>query len=157
MDTTTSPPGSPSPPAVPEYGGDSEPVRAHLDIQRSVIERMASNSASCKSWCITLVSAILVVVADKDKPQFAWIAVIPAVLFFALDGYYLALERAFRESYNRFLDKLHRGSVETRDLYSVAPTGSILKHSLVALRSFSVWPMYLTLIVMIYLAKTFVI
>ena len=55
---------------------------------------MAENSRSCKVWCVTLVSAVLVLVARTEKPEYALIALIPAVLFLILDTYYLALERA---------------------------------------------------------------
>jgi hypothetical protein len=51
---------------------------------------MAANSASCKGWCIAITSAILVLVADKSKPDYALIALIPILLFLALDAYYLA-------------------------------------------------------------------
>jgi hypothetical protein len=68
---------------------------------------MASNSASCKAWCITLVSAILVIVADKGKPQHALITIIPTVLFLVLDTYYLAIEM-FRQSYTRSLKSCMR-------------------------------------------------
>jgi len=42
------------------------------------------------------VSAVLVIVADKGKPDFAWIALLPFILFLSLDVYYLTLEIAFR-------------------------------------------------------------
>ena len=74
-----------------QFREDSPGVQAHLGISQSVIQRMASNSASCKAWCITLVSAILVIVADKGNPQYALIAIIPTALFLILDSYYLAL------------------------------------------------------------------
>lgn len=139
-----------------EYKENSQAVQAHLGIMQSVIQRMAGNSSSCKAWCIALVSAILVVVANKDKPDYAWIAVIPTLLFLVLDAYYLALEKAFRNSYNTFIDKLHRGQIDPCDLYAVVPSGSVFRQFVRALRSFSVWPMYLTLLGMIYVAKRFV-
>ncbi|MHB9146313.1 MAG: hypothetical protein ACYC5Y_13375 [Symbiobacteriia bacterium] len=122
-----------------------------------MIQRMASNSSSSKAWCITVVSAVLVVVADKSKPSYAWIAVIPTALFFTLDAYYLALERSFRKSYNTFVDKLHRGRVDPTDLYVVTPSGSIGREFLKALQSFSVWPLYVTIFGMVYLAMRFVL
>ncbi len=67
-----------------------------------------------------MVSAVLVVVANEGKPEFASIAVIPTLLFMALDAYYLALEKRFRGSYNAFLDKLHDGALAPTDLYAVA-------------------------------------
>ncbi len=95
------------------YGADSAAVQAHLNIAQSVIQRMAANSAACKTWCITLVSAILVIVADKGKPHYALIGVIPTILFLVLDSYYLALEKMLRHSYNNFIEKLHTGEVSS--------------------------------------------
>lgn len=84
---------------------NSPSVQTHLGILQGVIERMAGNSTSAKAWCITLVSAILVVVADKNKPQYTLIAIIPTILFGALDIYYLALEKGFRNTYNEFVKR----------------------------------------------------
>lgn len=140
-----------------KYGEESPAVQAHLGIAQSVIQRMASNSASCKAWCITLVAAILVIVADKGKPSYALIAAIPTLLFLVLDAYYLALERCFRASYNEFIDKVHSGRVVASDLYAVVPRGSLVKLLAQSLGSFSIWPFYLTLAVMIWLSMWIVI
>lgn len=131
-------------------------VQAHLGIMQSVIQRMASNSASCKAWCITMVSAILVIVSDKGNPDYALIAAIPTILFLSLDTYYLALEKMFRDSYNAFVKKLHGEGVESSDLYAVSPTGSLFKAVHASLKSFAIWPFYLTLLGMIWLAKVIV-
>jgi hypothetical protein len=82
--------------SIDEFKENSQAVQAHLGISQAIIQRMAANSASCKTWCITLVSAILVIVADKCKSQYALIAIVPIILFLVLDTYYLALERMFR-------------------------------------------------------------
>lgn len=136
---------------------DSPAIQAHLTIMQSVIQRMASNSSSCKTWCITLVSAILVIVADKGVPNYALIAVIPTILFLALDAYYLALERCFRQAYNDFIEKLRSDRLEASDVYYVVPSGTLWKTFGKALPSFSIWPFYVTLFAMIWLAKALVI
>ena len=132
---------------------NSQAVQAHLAITQSVIQRMASNSASCKAWCIALVSAILVLVADKGKPEFAWLALIPTVLFLFLDAYYLSLEKMFRLSYNQFIDRLHDGKVLPADLYAITPSGPMLRSLGASLISFSIWPFYGTMLLMVFLAK----
>lgn len=136
---------------------ESPSVHAHLSLLQSVIQRMAANSASCKAWCITLVSAVLVVVADKGKPEFAWIAVLPTLLFFWLDAYYLALEKGFRQAYNSFIDKLHADGVNAADLYVIDASGGASAHFLDAARSASTWPFYGVLLGMIYVAYQFVL
>lgn len=144
-------------PEKARFGEDSPGVQAHLSIMQAIIERMAANSASCKAWCIALVSAVLVLVADKGKPNYALIAAIPTVLFLVLDSYYLALERRFRGSYNSFVMKVHDGEVASSDLYAVTPSGPALREFAKCLLSFSVWPLYLTLGGMILLVRRVVI
>lgn len=141
----------------PALSEASPSVQAHLQIMQGVINRMASNSASCKAWCITLVSAILVIVADKGKPNYAYIGLLPTVLFLGLDAYYLALERSFRASYNAFIEKVHTGAAVPRDLYAVTLQGSQSSHQLAALRSFSVWGFYGVLAILIELTRALVL
>jgi len=135
----------------------SSSVQAHLGIVQQVIQRMSANSTSCKAWCITLVSAILVVVADKNNPDLAFLGLVPVILFFVLDSYYLGLEKAFRAAYNLFIDKLHEDQIEASDLYSVEPSGRLSRHIVSGLLSFSVWPFYLTLGITAYLTRRFVL
>jgi len=136
---------------------NSQAVQSHLSITQSVIQRMAMNSSSCKAWCITVVSAILVIVADKGKSQYAYIAIIPNFLFLVLDTYYLALEKMFRNSYNDFIKKLHENKIDSSDLFAVIPKGSWIKTFFKSIISFSVWPFYLTLLIMILLAKEIIL
>ena len=132
---------------------ESDAVQTHLTIMQGVIQRMAENSRSCKVWCVTLVAAILVLVARTGNAEHVLIALAPTLLFYVLDACYLSLERGFRNSYDAFVGKVHRGQVSTSDLYTVAATGSKVKRLLWALfRSFSVLPFYSTVGVMILLA-----
>ena len=139
-------------------GVESSAVQAHLTIMQGVINRMAENSRSCKVWCVTLVAAILVLVARTGEPQHALIALVPTLLFLFLDSYYLALERAFIGSQNAFVRKLHRGELELADLYRVVPMG--MGWRLVGrclLGSVSIWPFYLLVAVTILLTWLLVI
>jgi len=128
---------------------ESPAGKAHLDIMQGVTQRMAANSASCKTWCISLVSAILVVAADKGKPHVVWLALLPTLMFFLLDTYYLAFEKGFRDSYNTFVEKLHSGSAADSDLFKVALEGRVSAHQWKAMKSLSVWGFYGCLAVLI--------
>ena len=139
------------------YPDDSSSVHIHLGLVQAVIQRMASNSASCKTWCITLVAGILIVVADKGKPAYALIAVIPTFLFLALDTYYLALELRFRDAYNDFVGKVHKKQLVATDFYEITPKGSLCKSFASSLCSFSIWPFYVMLGLMIWLSMHIVI
>ena len=137
---------------TPPPNADSSAVQAHLTIMQGVIQRMAENSRSCKVWCVTLVSAILVLVARTGEPRHALLALAPVALFLLLDAYYLALERAFRKSYEGFVDKLHAGGLSTADLYSVKPKDMGVRLFAACLRSFSIWLFYAVLLATVVLA-----
>ena len=144
-----------STPTSPEYGPNSEAVRAHLAILQDVIRRMAANSAACKNWCVILAAAMLVLVARTDTPAYALLALIPTLLLGGLDAYYLALEQSFRRSYNDFVAKLHRGELVITDLYVVRPGSPIPRQMWTSIRSTAVWPFYGPLAVMIILVCQF--
>jgi len=140
-----------------EIDGESPSIQTHLGILQNVIQRMASNSSASKAWCVTLVSAVLVIVADKGKPDYAFIAMLPTFVFAALDAYYLALEKAFRNSYNDFVSKLHNKLLTVTDLYSVNPKGNLSRLQWKSLKSFSVWGFYSSLAVLIVITKVIAI
>ena len=132
---------------------ESSAVQKHLEIMQGTITRMAENSRTCKVWCVTLVSAILVLVARTGEADHALIALAPTVLFYVMDAYYLSLERGFRRSYGSFVRKIHEGKVSISDVYAVVPTSSIPQGTLWAMfRSFSVLPFYAVVVGTVLLA-----
>lgn len=142
----------------PKLDHESAAVQKHLEIMQGAIQRMAENSRSCKVWCVTLVAAVLVLVARTGEPRHALIALAPAAFFWILDAYYLSLERGFRDSYSAFVGKLHRAEAEAADLYRIFPVGSAMGRFLWALfRSFSTYPFYLVIAGTILLVWRFVV
>lgn len=79
----------------PEHGPNKH---KHLEMIQGVINRLASNSFSIKQWTVMLVSAIFVLVAREGKVP-VWVAVVPVMAFWGLDGYFLRQERRFRNLY----------------------------------------------------------
>ena len=139
---------------------ESGAVQSYLGILQGVINRMASNSAGCKTWCITLVSAITVVIADKSNSSYVWVALVPISLFLFLDAYYLGLEQRFRDSYNDFIKKLHSGEAEIEDVFIVNPGGGFwltMTATFKAALSLSVWPFYSLLVVMLGIVHKYVL
>lgn len=138
---------------------ESASVQNYLGILQGIITRLANNSANCKTWCISLVSAILVVIADKGKPNYAWIALIPVLLFCILDAYYLAQERAFRDIYNNFIESLHTGNAKEDDLFILKPMRGfhVVKALYQASLSFSIYPFYVILFTTLIIARYLVL
>jgi hypothetical protein len=134
---------------------ESIAVQTYVNILQGIITRMATNSSNCKTWCVTLVSAIVVVIADKAKPNYVLVALLPVILFFFLDAYYLAQERSFRETYNDFVKRIQAGSATINDLFNVAPVRgfNVAKSTFEAMFSFAVYPFYTTLLVLLILGR----
>jgi carbon starvation protein CstA len=159
-----------NPPLITLITIESSAAHKYIDILQDVIKRMASNSANCKSLCITLVSAIAVVVT-KQRSSYVWITLVPVVLFCFLDAYYLGLEQGFRVTYDEFVRKLQNGVATTQDLFVVIPKEKIKKRQAdsstllktkpfdpvegtrKAMRSVAVYPFYLTLLVLLLLGR----
>lgn len=72
----------------------------HLEFLQSVITRMNSNSFQMKGWMVAIVSALLAIFADKQNKLYVLFAILPTVIFWGLDTYYLWQERKFRGVYN---------------------------------------------------------
>ena len=139
---------------------DSPSVTSYLTVLQTVITRMATNSASSKTWCITLVSAMIVIVADKGKPAYIGIPSIPILLFFLLDSYYLSLERQFRSVYNEFIKKVQFGNATVDDVFLIAPRESVLhstKSIAAAACSIATWPFYVLLATMLLVVRTWIL
>ena len=72
----------------------------HLEMIQNIITRMNTNSFQIKELTITIVAALLAVYASTSKLDLILIAIIPSILFWHLDTYYLNQERKFRALYN---------------------------------------------------------
>jgi hypothetical protein len=73
----------------------------HLEFIEAAIDRMATNSFLFKGWAITVAAALSGFAAAESKRGLLVIALVSTVMFWALDGYYLWLERGFVRLYNR--------------------------------------------------------
>lgn len=72
----------------------------HLEFIQATITRMNQNSFQIKGWMITIVSALLALYANSENVIYISIAIVPVVIFWLLDAYYLQQERKFRGVYN---------------------------------------------------------
>lgn len=91
----------PDPQAIP-----MESKLKHLELIQDVINRMASNSFRLKEWGVVLVSAVLFLAAREGNGKVALIGLVPALVFWGLDAYFLRQERLYRALYDcvRILD-----------------------------------------------------
>ena len=69
----------------------------HLEFVQNVITRMNSNSFQLKGWMITIVSALLALYASSNKLLYIFVAIVPVIIFWCLDAFYLKQERLYRK------------------------------------------------------------
>ena len=134
----------------------AQPVQKYLELLQNVIERMARNSASCKTWCVTIVSAALVFLASSSRPDLLILALVPIFMFGALDAYYLSLEKGFRRKYEAVLKKVHSRSLLESELFELSIEGSPPISLLNAISSFSLIAFYPALAVLLFFIWAFV-
>ena len=114
---------------------------------------MASNCTSCKTWLITIVSALCALqLANEAIKDYLWIALIPTVLFLVLDAYYLGQEKKFRDIEADFVEKIKSGEDVMPILYTFKLGGKrTCRYFWKGLFSPSTWAMYTTVAMIIML------
>ena len=100
--------------------------KTHLEFIQHVIERMARNSLSCKQFALTLFSALSAVFLSTGKISYGksttsmfWgTTFIMLIVFWALDSWYLRMERKFRRLYDKV--RLEEGELSSPYDMSIA-------------------------------------
>jgi hypothetical protein len=114
---------------------------AHITLVQGIINRLAGNSASCKTWCATLVAALVSLAGATHVPQLVSVALVPVMIFGFLDTMYLAQERAYRDLYKSIATKVRDRTYVLKDTFEAkAPLGFV--KCLSAFLSWSIWPVY---------------
>ncbi len=115
-----------------------KPNVEHLQMIQSVISRLAGNSFLLKGWAVTLAAALSAISRADAHAVYAWVAAGVLVTFCALDSAYLAQERVYRNLFRAAVN----GEVEP---FTMAASKVTCALWFTAFRSWSVWPLYLTL------------
>ncbi|WP_048340901.1 hypothetical protein [Clostridium novyi] len=101
---------------------DKTDIIKHLEFLQDIIKRMANNSFKIKGWTITLVTAILGLLATKNLLTLKYISIliIPILGFAMLDAYYLRLERIFRKKYNEFVKAYNNKEYDKLNIFELS-------------------------------------
>ena len=135
------------------WPADNPALMAHVNLLQGIINRLANNSASCKTWCLGLVAAFIGLAGASKSPGIVSYVVLPILLFGCLDAMYLAQERAYRQLFRTVVDKIRTGKYVLGDAFETdAHFG--LSGFFRALLSWSVFPIYLSLIIAYVVAHT---
>lgn len=72
----------------------------HLEMLQATIARTAGNSSNLKAWTVTVLAGIFALSSKDADRRFVAVAIAPAIAFWALDAYFLTLERRSRRLYD---------------------------------------------------------
>ena len=91
----------------------NDDMRQYLQMMQCNIERMAANSSNCKTWMVTILSAMIAIqCAIDDLNGWLLLGLLPIVLFWYMDVYYLHLERGMRNRETAFINFIKNGGSE---------------------------------------------
>lgn len=103
-----------------------ETKEKHLEFIQTAITRMANNSFLLRGWAVSLVAAVFALSIKEVDAEYLMVSLTVLAFFWALDGYYLALERAFVRLY-RDVGKGPAASDFSMDISSLRRNGDWLK------------------------------
>ena len=115
----------------------------HLELIQGVINRLATDSFRMKGWAVVLISAILVLLAREGCTEFVYIGFVPALVFWALDGYFLWQERLFRDLYD------HVRTLDEGDIDFSMDTSAFKRTWLGATFSRTLFPFYIAMVLLV--------
>ena len=137
----------------PKYTLKDSEVIGHIEMLQGIIDRMAGNSANCKTWAITVVVAVLAL-SDTEVWQRFYICLGATFMFLLLDCYYLGRERYFIQLQKSFVNRFYPSSQKDVEINSkeikpyIIPECSWwekVKGTIGGLFSFSTFPLYIIL------------
>ena len=78
----------------------SESKIKHLEFIQGVVNRLSTNSFLLKGWSVVLVAALLGLGSQDEQERLVFLALLPVVVLWGLDGYFLWQERLYRHLYD---------------------------------------------------------
>ncbi|PYF09255.1 hypothetical protein C8J30_110129 [Rhodobacter viridis] len=125
---------------------------AHLGMIQSIIARLSGFSANAKTFCITILAALVAVAFQKPVPELIWAGVAVPLVFASLDAYYLALEKQFRDMYavvsGRAIDQAADLAIAPKKLKSKEVAAAFFSPSVIGVHL----PLLLGMCLLLYLA-----
>ena len=118
-----------------------------LEMLQGLINRMAGYGASFKSYCITVVTAVIGFAFTLHSPLVVGLAILPIIFFALADAQYLTVERRFRDVF----DIVRKAGWDEMPSFDLNPQNAPPQSLLAALRSWSIGYFYapLALVVLV--------
>lgn len=124
------------------FPADNPAVMAHITMLQGIINRLAGASASCKTWCLALVSSLVSLAGATHVPAIVAVALVPVAIFGFLDTMYLGQERAYRTLFATVVARIRDGTYTRADDAFEANASLKGADCFAAFLSWAVWPVY---------------
>ncbi len=72
----------------------------HLEMIQAVVARLASEAALIKGWALTVSAAFFGLAAQSLSARIAAVGLLPILVFWVLNAYYLRAERQYRKLFD---------------------------------------------------------
>lgn len=129
-------------------------VQHFISYLEGIINRMASNSASCKNWLLAIIAGCMAMQPSMQAAtEKIWLAYPLVILFCLLDSYYLGCEKYFRDVMGKFVNEVRKGNHQyVSSLYSFENRSICDDIESVLLGFFSIasWPFYGIIIALVF-------
>lgn len=86
-----------------DYSGFDDGQVKHLEMVQTVIARLANDSFLVKGWAITVAGVFFGFAFNTHSRRLSLASLIPILIFWGLDAYFLRSERLFRCLYKKVL------------------------------------------------------
>ena len=109
-----------------------EKKAAHLAMIQGVVSRMGANACAVKTWAVAIIAALFALAVSQSKPEPFFGAILPLLVFWWMDAYYLRQERLYRHLYDdvRHGNELKAAgafSMNTEEFEAREPWSSVLR------------------------------
>ena len=143
-----------------KFNFDKEECRHYIGLLQTNINRMAANSANCKTWLTGIITASIVLAVKYAPDKLSLIFLVNTafvLLFYFLDSFYLGLEKRFILLENKFIGLLKSNLDFDKDIYVLSPRnmGSDCEYTWKGMKSWSTFPFYIALLVILVLLYYF--
>ena len=118
----------------------------HLEFIQGIVNRLASASFRMKGWSVVLVSALLVLGVQVGSIKLGVVSLVPVLVFWGLDGYFLSQEKLFRKLYDVVRERKEEDIDFSMDVQELRSRGWLWTGDWCsAVRSRTLWPFYVML------------
>jgi Gpi18-like mannosyltransferase len=117
-------------------------LQHQLSTLQDIIKRMAENGRNCKTWCLSIVAALLAFASKENSVIIITLVILPIFPLAFLDAYYLHLETIYINQYKCLVKDFKNNLIKEENVYTYIGITELKTSIFFQFRSKSIWPFY---------------